>query len=301
MATSTTVEICDQSGNMAPAGFQCDLTLMRQDGKFVTRIEPKSPSVALNFATEHDTFSFGVAAFKKEYWTAQAMVPIDRPAKLPLMLMPRKVTPVVDAAVVDDRLARMVTNVEGSVSDFVEREPRSAMALLNFLTVLDYLWVERLERKEDIRPYLRRLPLMPGSREKRTGIQPDRMFVEVTEPFEGVIKRDAETRKEQAVFRADPKLASAIFHPGATSGYREQSFDTANLQLSFHPKESGRGPLAEIDIDYFADKARHLFGEVIPNKTAKGTTDPVRVFQFRWMEHARRDKKFEPGYSLIAG
>ena len=108
----------------------------------------------------------------------------------------------------------------------------------------------------------------------------------------------------QKVFRAEP--GPGLFHPGATSSFKQVQFGEANVQLTFHEndvKTSGgvKCVKVEADIDYFQDAGAHALLEVIPNTLGSGKTDPRKVYVLRWIagRHAGIPE-FDPPYTIEA-
>jgi hypothetical protein len=82
--------------------------------------------------------------------------------------------------------------------------------------------------------------------------------------------------------------APGLFHPGATSSWRQFEFGEANVQLTFHEGDrltvSGVDcVMVEPDIDYYRDLAAHTIVEVIPNGLTHTLTDPAEVYVLRWI------------------
>jgi len=79
-----------------------------------------------------------------------------------------------------------------------------------------------------------------------------------------------------------------LFHPGATSSWKQIQFGEANVQLTFHENDKTvingvSCVLVEPDIDYYQDLAAHAIFEVIPNAVTHSLTDPVQVYVLRWI------------------
>lgn len=109
---------------------------------------------------------------------------------------------------------------------------------------------------------------------------------------------------DQGVF--DQIAGSGFFHPGATLSYKQKQFGEANVQLTFHEGETRtinglNCVLVEPDIDYFQDVGAHALLEVIPNTLTGGKTDPMTVYNLRWIagRHAGVPA-FEPPYVIEA-
>jgi hypothetical protein len=82
--------------------------------------------------------------------------------------------------------------------------------------------------------------------------------------------------------------APGLFHPGATSSWKQIQFGEANVQLTFHENDklTVNGVdcvMLEPDIDYYRDLAAHTILEVIPNGLTHTLTDPTEVYVLRWI------------------
>src|SRR6266849_8985953 len=85
-----------------------------------------------------------------------------------------------------------------------------------------------------------------------------------------------------------PEPSPGLFHPDATSSFKQIQFGEANVQLTFHEKDTKKiGGVqcikVEPDIDYFQDLGAHTLLEVIPNSITHGLTDPKKVYVLRWI------------------
>jgi hypothetical protein len=101
-------------------------------------------------------------------------------------------------------------------------------------------------------------------------------------------------------------------HIGATESYKQVQFDVANVQLTFHGRdtaafldENGKAVQClkiEPDIDYYKDLVAHGLGEVIPNTVTHGLTDPKVVYALRWTAAKREPHlpEFNPLYTVEA-
>lgn len=101
-----------------------------------------------------------------------------------------------------------------------------------------------------------------------------------------------------------PEPSPALFHPDATSSFKQAQFGEANVQLTFHEKDvktiGGVECIkVEPDIDYFQDLGAHTLLEVIPNAITHGLTDPKQVYVLRWIagRHAGV-AEFAPPYKI---
>jgi hypothetical protein len=79
-----------------------------------------------------------------------------------------------------------------------------------------------------------------------------------------------------------------LFHPGATSSWKQIQFGEANVQLTFHENDklviSGIDcVMVEPDIDYYKDLGAHTIFEVIPNGLTHSLTNPAEVYVLRWI------------------
>jgi len=101
-------------------------------------------------------------------------------------------------------------------------------------------------------------------------------------------------------------------HIGATESYKQTQFDVANVQLTFHGRDTALLPdqngnivqcvKIEPDIDYFRDPVAHGLLEFIPNALTKGKTDAKTVYALRWMAAKREAHvpEFNPLYTIEA-
>jgi len=103
-----------------------------------------------------------------------------------------------------------------------------------------------------------------------------------------------------------PEASPGLFHPDATSSYKQIQFGEANVQLTFHEKDTKmidgvQCIKVEPDIDYYKDLGAHTLLEVIPNSVTHGLTDPKKVYVLRWIagRHAGVPE-FDPPYTVTA-
>jgi hypothetical protein len=101
-----------------------------------------------------------------------------------------------------------------------------------------------------------------------------------------------------------PEPSPGLFHPDATSSYKQIQFGEANVQLTFHEKDTKKIDgvdciKVEPDIDYYKDLGAHTLLEVIPNSITHGLTDPKKVYVLRWIagRHAGVPE-FAPPYTI---
>jgi len=101
----------------------------------------------------------------------------------------------------------------------------------------------------------------------------------------------------------DPEVGPGLFHPGATSSFKELQFGEANIQVTFHEKTDVPAGMVsvEVDMDYFRDQAAHTILEVVPNLFSQGLTDPKRVYVLRWIAGRQAGvPDFNPPYTIEA-
>ncbi len=101
-----------------------------------------------------------------------------------------------------------------------------------------------------------------------------------------------------------PEPNPGLFHPDATSSFKQIQFGEANVQLTFHEKDTQTIDGVECikvepDIDYYQDIGAHTLLEVIPNAITHGLTDPKKVYVLRWIagKHAGVPE-FTPPYTI---
>lgn len=101
-----------------------------------------------------------------------------------------------------------------------------------------------------------------------------------------------------------PEPNPGLFHPDATSSFKQIQFGEANVQLTFHERNvqniDGVACIkVEPDIDYYKDLGAHTLLEVIPNAITYGLTDPKEVYVLRWIagKHAGVPE-FAPPYTI---
>jgi hypothetical protein len=97
-----------------------------------------------------------------------------------------------------------------------------------------------------------------------------------------------------------------LFHPGATSSWKQILFGEANVQLTFHENEklSIGGincVMVEPDIDYYQDLGAHALLEVIPNALTHSLTNPTEVYVLRWIAGRTAGiPEFAPMYTITS-
>ncbi|MFZ0746789.1 MAG: hypothetical protein WAM85_20455 [Terracidiphilus sp.] len=97
-----------------------------------------------------------------------------------------------------------------------------------------------------------------------------------------------------------------LFHPGATSSWKQIQFGEANVQLTFHENDKivvngVNCVMVEPDIDYYKDLAAHAIYEVIPNALTHSLTDPTQVYVLRWIAgQSAGIPEFTPLYTITS-
>ena len=102
-----------------------------------------------------------------------------------------------------------------------------------------------------------------------------------------------------------PEVDPWLFHPSATSSWKQIQFGEANVQLTFHegntkPIDGINCVMIEPDIDYYKDLGAHFLLEVVVNAASNTLTDPKEVYVLRWMagRHAGVPE-FKPPYTIV--
>jgi hypothetical protein len=129
------------------------------------------------------------------------------------------------------------------------------------------------------------------------GVRPDRFFSWADPALVDQVRQAA------AQGRFDPEPNPKLFHPGATSSFKENRFGEANVQLTFHENDRREVDgvnciLVEPDIDYYRDLGAHGLLEVLPGLFPSGMTDARVVYVLRWIAGRRQPglPEFDPPY-----
>lgn len=175
----------------------------------------------------------------------------------------------------------------------MKNDPLTAICILNIATALSDA---KLASGSPMLPFVRQLVFDPKSKEKPSksrffGFADKRLVEELA----GEVKR--------GTWQADP--GSFVFHPGSTSSFREKRFGEANMQVTFYENDTkvidGVACVkVEIDIDYYRDPAAHAILEVLPHLITGGASDPITVYQLRWIAGRRSGNDFAPPYRILA-
>jgi hypothetical protein len=97
-----------------------------------------------------------------------------------------------------------------------------------------------------------------------------------------------------------------LFHPGATSSWKQIQFGEANVQLTFHENDKTviggvDYVMVEPDIDYYQDLGAHAIFEVVPNALTHSLTDPIEVYVLRWIAGRTAGiPEFAPIYTITS-
>jgi len=216
-----------------------------------------------------------------------------------LMLLPRKGKPKFTRAtwarLKDEHPAIVDLFMAGAASEaaakrrygrLLKQEPDIAAGLLNIVTALGQTHLS----VGTALSYMRELNW-------NATLQQDRFFGLA----DRVLLEQVEIAAAQGLF--EPGVGPGIFHPGATSSFKQVQFGEANLQLTFHEEDDAPDGLVgvEVDMDYFRDPAAHAILEVVPNLFTSGLTDPKRVYVLRWMAGRQAGiPDFLPPYTIEA-
>lgn len=175
----------------------------------------------------------------------------------------------------------------------MKNDPLTAICILNIATALSDA---KLASGSPMLPFVRQLVFDPKSKEKPSksrffGFADKRLVEELA----GEVKR--------GTWQADP--GSFVFHPGSTSSFREKRFGEANMQVTFYENDTKvvdgvTCVKVEIDIDYYRDPAAHAILEVLPHLITGGASDPITVYQLRWIAGRRSGNDFAPPYRILA-
>ena len=171
-------------------------------------------------------------------------------------------------------------------SDLLKQAPNTAVGLWNIITALGQIHLSAGTALS----YMRELNW-------DASMQQDRLFGLADLDLLNQIK----IATAQGVFA--PEVGPGLFHPGATSSFKQLQFGEANIQLTFHEKaDAPEGLLSvEVDMDYFRDQAAHTIVEVVPNLFTQGLTDPKRIYVLRWIAGRQAGvPDFDPPYTIEA-
>jgi hypothetical protein len=169
-------------------------------------------------------------------------------------------------------------------STLLEQQPNVGACLWNITTALEQIHLS----EGTALSYMRQLVWDASMQQDRFFGLADRQLVE-----------QIEIATAQGQF--EPEVGPGLFHPGATSAYKQLQFGEANVQVTFHENADTPDGLVgvEVDMDYFRDQVAHSILEVVPNLFTRGLTDPKRIYVLRWIagRHAGVPD-FAPPYTI---
>ena len=171
-------------------------------------------------------------------------------------------------------------------------DPLTALCILNIATALNE---SRLASGSPLLPFVRRVIFDAKSVNKPSQ---SRFFGYADRR----LKKSLDLEVKRGTWNADP--GSFVFHPGSTSSFREKRFGEANMQVTFYENDivTIDGVVCvkvEIDIDYYRDPAAHAILEVLPHLLTGGASDPITVYQLRWIAGRRSGNDFLPPYRIV--
>jgi hypothetical protein len=130
-------------------------------------------------------------------------------------------------------------------------------------------------------------------------LAPDRIFGYADSKLVDQVKLAA----QQGEFDTEPAIDLGL-HGDATSSFKQLQFGEANVQLTFHEKNTKtingvNCVYVEPDIDYYKDPLAHALLEVIPNGITGNVSSPRVVYVLRWIagQHAGVPN-FDPLYTI---
>jgi hypothetical protein len=298
--STLTVNVYDGTRHLFPAGTNILYRIF--DGNQKQLAFPEKPVSSVGFDLPfYDNFgdNYRVIVFADGHHQAgYTPVPLSPkvPATLDLMLIPKIpglnfVQAQWDA--IKMQLPFLANDVDDATgrdryTDVMENKPKSLASLLNITTSM------------------RQIPLPDGS----TPLD-----------YLKVVKWDDSFAQDRFFAYCDPKLLDQVraagkklfapepnpsqYHPGATSSWKQITFDEGNLQLTFHEHDTRliggmECVLIEPDIDYYKDLLEHSLFEVIPNFFTGGLTNPELVYVLRWIVGRRAGSDFDPPYTITS-
>lgn len=174
----------------------------------------------------------------------------------------------------------------------MKNDPLTAACILNIATALNE---SKLASSSPLLPFVRRVIFDDGSADKPGK---DRFYGYADKR----LKEELDVEVKRGTWHADP--GSFVFHPGSTASFREKRFGEANMQVTFYENDIATidGVVCvkvEIDIDYYRDPAAHAILEVLPHLLTGGASDPITVYQLRWIAGRRTGNDFLPPYRVV--
>ncbi len=308
---SIVVNVYDGQRRLVKPGTKLLVRIIDGNQKFIVDRYYDGPSIRFDGLPFYDNFgdNYTVIVWTDGYRQA-GFTPVkisNKPEQTPvldLMLMPSKYT--IDFSQASFNALKAAHSpilpllLSGDSEDvarlrweaLMKNDELSAICLLNIATALNDV---KLASGSPVLASVSRVTFDPNSDEKP---KKDRFFgyadLRLKAALEGEIKRDT--------WQADP--APFVFHPGSTSSYREKRFGEANLQVTFYENtttviDGVVSVKVEIDIDYYHDPAAHAILELLPHLITGGVSDPVTVYQLRWIAGRRAGSEFAPPYVIL--
>ena len=298
-----TANVFDGTRQPMPAGIDILYTLIDGNQKIVYRDFVRAPSLRAevpyhaNFGDRYSVVAFADGYEQAGFYPVKAAP--NAPQQVDLMLLRKDASFQFGGAQWADIrqkrpvLARLLAAGAASPEaaqeryrDLLEDRPAALACLLNIATAMEQIQLPSGTPLD----YFQSLIFET--------MQPDRFFGFAA----ATLVEQTRLAAQQGVFEPDP--ASFIFHPGATSSFKQVQFGEANVQLTFHENDrqtvgSVDCVMVEPDIDYHRDLAAHAILEVIPNGLTGSLTDPRQVYVLRWMagRHAGIPE-FDPLYTI---
>jgi hypothetical protein len=297
-----TVNIFDGTREPIPQPLEVLFTIRDGAQNQLFRDFVKSSSVKFELPF-HNNFAdnYAVVAFANDYEQAGFQpVPIGphAPGVLDLMLLPKNGTfhfanarwtdVIAQKAVLAQVFAASVSGAPAnSYGELMEKQPAKLACLLNITTAMQQISLPQQSPLD----YFKVFDL--------TALASDRIFGFADVRLLDQLQRAA----QQGEFDVQPTI-DVEFHGDATSSYKQNEFGEANVQITFHGKETRTIDgvdcvYVETDIDYFKDPAAHLLLEVIPNGLTGNVSDPRVVYVLRWIAGRTAGiPEFDPLYTI---
>ena len=178
---------------------------------------------------------------------------------------------------------------EQRYDDLLDKTERSLASLLNLGEAMSQISLAQGTPLDYIKEVRWDAPYNPAQ---------DRFFAWCDVQLIDQVKRAAAEGKFAA------ENAPGLFHPGATSSWKQVQFGEANVQLTFHENDTKTVGgvdcvMVEPDIDYYRDLGAHTIFEVVPNGLTHSLTDPTEVYVLRWIAGQTAGiPQFAPLYTL---
>jgi hypothetical protein len=308
---SVVLNVFDGNRRLVPPGTKLLVRIIDGNQKFVVDRYYDGPSIRFDGLPFHDNFgdNYTIIVWTDGYKQA-GFTPVkisNKPEETPtldLMLLPSKYS--VDFSEASFAVLKAANSpiyflllsgdteavAEARWNALMKNDPLTALCILNISTALSE---SKLASGSPLLPFVRRITFDAKSPDKPTkshffGYADKRL----KEELDGEVKR--------GTWHADP--GSFVFHPGSTSSFRERRYGEANMQVTFYENDivTIDGVVCvkvEIDIDYYRDPAAHAILEVLPHLLTGGASDPLTVYQLRWIAGRRTGSDFAPPYRIL--